>query len=482
MEELARVGATTFVRIGTCGTFQDRVHNGDIAIFDSAARYDGASRLYAPLEFPAVASHEIVEASIAAGRGARVPVPRRHDPDGRQLLRAASAAGLVVRRLLAVVVARALRGPQAHERDRRRDGGERDLRAGPGLGPARRRGRGRAGQRAEGLGRVGRVRPAGPVRARRRRDRASRPYGLGDRPDRGGARRRARHPPREPAVPRQARAGRRRPVRAAARRPGTGSGRRFVLGRGPRGQPQPRVRDLHRDLSGCADLVHLDRDRGAVDRDRARGARAGGRDDLRADRDMRFAPGARQGGRPRDLRLGGAVRRRVPPVRAARVPGRGRSRRGDRGDRGGRRPGRDAPRRDDVLDRRLLHAAGGRRVRRLPPVLGARDLRGRAAPERPRRRDGVQRRDGPRADLGAARRRDGGRVRRRVRDGGRGGRVRRRGHVRRRRGADGASRARRQRDRQDPRRTRRGGRERPEPRPGTASRAARAPSAPGSPR
>ena len=67
MEELARVGATTFVRIGTCGTLQDDVSNGDIAIFDLAARHDGTSRLYAPLEFPAVASHDVVEASIAAG-------------------------------------------------------------------------------------------------------------------------------------------------------------------------------------------------------------------------------------------------------------------------------------------------------------------------------------------------------------------------------------------------------------------------------
>ena len=73
MEELARVGATTFVRIGTCGTFQDRVRNGDIAIFDSAARYDGTSRLYAPLEFPAVADHEIVDASIAAGEALGYP-------------------------------------------------------------------------------------------------------------------------------------------------------------------------------------------------------------------------------------------------------------------------------------------------------------------------------------------------------------------------------------------------------------------------
>ena len=67
LEELARVGATTFIRIGTCGTFQDHVENGDIAIFDSAARYDGASHLYAPPEFPAVATHEVVRACIEAG-------------------------------------------------------------------------------------------------------------------------------------------------------------------------------------------------------------------------------------------------------------------------------------------------------------------------------------------------------------------------------------------------------------------------------
>ena len=69
LEELARVGARTFLRIGTCGTFLDEVGNGDIAIFDSAARYDGASKLYAPLEFPAVADHEVLEACIEAGRG-----------------------------------------------------------------------------------------------------------------------------------------------------------------------------------------------------------------------------------------------------------------------------------------------------------------------------------------------------------------------------------------------------------------------------
>jgi uridine phosphorylase len=73
LEELARVGATTFVRIGTCGSVQARVRVGDLAIFDSAARHDGASRLYAPLGFPAVADHDVVTAAVVAARGQDLP-------------------------------------------------------------------------------------------------------------------------------------------------------------------------------------------------------------------------------------------------------------------------------------------------------------------------------------------------------------------------------------------------------------------------
>lgn len=65
MEELARCGATTFLRVGTCGTVQD-LSNGTVAIFDSAMRLDGASKAYAPIEFPAVATHDVVAACVAA--------------------------------------------------------------------------------------------------------------------------------------------------------------------------------------------------------------------------------------------------------------------------------------------------------------------------------------------------------------------------------------------------------------------------------
>ena len=66
LEELAQVGATTFLRIGTCGTFQDFINVGDIIVFDSACRYDGASKAYAPIEYPAAAHYQMINACVAA--------------------------------------------------------------------------------------------------------------------------------------------------------------------------------------------------------------------------------------------------------------------------------------------------------------------------------------------------------------------------------------------------------------------------------
>jgi uridine phosphorylase len=64
MEDLARCGAQTFIRVGTCGTFLDHVANGEKAIFDGAVRMDGASRAYAPIEYPAIAHYEVVQAAV----------------------------------------------------------------------------------------------------------------------------------------------------------------------------------------------------------------------------------------------------------------------------------------------------------------------------------------------------------------------------------------------------------------------------------
>ncbi len=60
MEELAACGADTFIRVGTCGGISTKVRAGDVVIASGAVRQDGTSIEYAPLEFPAVADHEVL--------------------------------------------------------------------------------------------------------------------------------------------------------------------------------------------------------------------------------------------------------------------------------------------------------------------------------------------------------------------------------------------------------------------------------------
>lgn len=62
MEELAQIGADTFIRIGTCGGINMKVRSSDIVIATGAVRMEGTSREYAPVEFPAVADFELVRA------------------------------------------------------------------------------------------------------------------------------------------------------------------------------------------------------------------------------------------------------------------------------------------------------------------------------------------------------------------------------------------------------------------------------------
>jgi len=66
VEELVKIGAETFIRVGTTGALQKYVHMGDIVIASSAVREDGTSRIYAPLEFPAVADFNVCTALLQA--------------------------------------------------------------------------------------------------------------------------------------------------------------------------------------------------------------------------------------------------------------------------------------------------------------------------------------------------------------------------------------------------------------------------------
>jgi len=68
VEELARVGAEVFIRVGTTGALQPEIEMGDIVVATAAVRGDGASRCYMPLEFPAVADFDVTTALVEAAR------------------------------------------------------------------------------------------------------------------------------------------------------------------------------------------------------------------------------------------------------------------------------------------------------------------------------------------------------------------------------------------------------------------------------
>ena len=83
VEELARCGADTFIRVGTAGGLQEFVKPGDVVIAQGAIRDDGAGLHYVPVKFPAVATIEVVNALIAgakkAGANYHVGVVHTHD-------------------------------------------------------------------------------------------------------------------------------------------------------------------------------------------------------------------------------------------------------------------------------------------------------------------------------------------------------------------------------------------------------------------
>lgn len=64
LEELAMLGAHTFIRVGTCGGMQTEVLTGDLVIANAAIRMEGTTREYLPLEFPAISDYRVLTALI----------------------------------------------------------------------------------------------------------------------------------------------------------------------------------------------------------------------------------------------------------------------------------------------------------------------------------------------------------------------------------------------------------------------------------
>jgi uridine phosphorylase len=66
IEELASLGANTFLRVGVTSPMVDELEYGELVIGKGAVRWDGTSQDYVRAEYPAVAHFEVVMACISA--------------------------------------------------------------------------------------------------------------------------------------------------------------------------------------------------------------------------------------------------------------------------------------------------------------------------------------------------------------------------------------------------------------------------------
>ncbi len=72
IDELVKCGAHTFIRVGTCGGMQEEVIGGDVVIATGAVRMEGTSREFAPIEYPAVANIDCVNALMDAAKSLNI--------------------------------------------------------------------------------------------------------------------------------------------------------------------------------------------------------------------------------------------------------------------------------------------------------------------------------------------------------------------------------------------------------------------------
>ncbi len=83
IEELIKVGCTTFIRVGTAGAIDPTIEAGTLAIFTGAVRDEGTSRQYAPIEFPALAdpivTSELIKAAETRAVGYRAGIGHSKD-------------------------------------------------------------------------------------------------------------------------------------------------------------------------------------------------------------------------------------------------------------------------------------------------------------------------------------------------------------------------------------------------------------------
>jgi len=66
VEELLNVGAETLVRVGTCGGLQEHLRVGDVVVPTATAKFEGTTKRYEGVEYPAVATVGVTNALVNA--------------------------------------------------------------------------------------------------------------------------------------------------------------------------------------------------------------------------------------------------------------------------------------------------------------------------------------------------------------------------------------------------------------------------------
>lgn len=74
LEELAHMGSDTFIRVGSCGVFQEGQKPGDVIISSGCVRGGGTGNGYLPVIFPAVPTFNVLRQLVASAEELKLPV------------------------------------------------------------------------------------------------------------------------------------------------------------------------------------------------------------------------------------------------------------------------------------------------------------------------------------------------------------------------------------------------------------------------
>ena len=74
VEELAHMGSDTFIRVGSCGVFQEGQKPGDVIAASGTARAGGTGNAYLPPIFPAVPTFSVLRSLVEAGEELQIPI------------------------------------------------------------------------------------------------------------------------------------------------------------------------------------------------------------------------------------------------------------------------------------------------------------------------------------------------------------------------------------------------------------------------